>query len=271
MAAAKYQIRRKCELCGAEFLAKTLDSRYCSHACSKKAHNKRKAEEHKRQQRKANMLINPTLFFDKQFKKDFPQDVILSRYLTKYSGNKVYISELNKNAPTPLIMRHFQSMELTLKEEYGQYFRELWTISKSVCLKHNIELGENFVCIEYLITQYTTPVLENVFDVLVNNGYIKGTNEEKTTFLSMFSTSVIVAEKPILIIKEARNGNINVSFLYVLFTKLLGKHELSYKDKEIICRYFAPASSEEGIDPKSIKARSSKELVRLGNEFDKYL
>lgn len=56
MAAAKYQIRRKCELCGAEFLAKTLDSRYCSRACSKKAYNKRKAEESKRLQQ--DMLIS---------------------------------------------------------------------------------------------------------------------------------------------------------------------------------------------------------------------
>lgn len=50
MPAAKYEIKRKCLFCGATFLAKTLDSRYCSPACSKKAYNQRQAEEHKRQQ-----------------------------------------------------------------------------------------------------------------------------------------------------------------------------------------------------------------------------
>lgn len=222
--------------------------------------------------RKANMLINPTLFFDKQFKKDVPQDVILSRYLTTYSGNKVSISELNKNAPTPLIMRHFQSMEMTLKEEYGQYFRELWTISKSVCLKHSIELGENFVLVGHLTTKYPTSVLENVFDVLVNDGYIKGTKEEKATFLSMFSTSVNAAEEPIRLVKMAKNGNINVSFLYVLFTKLLCKKELSGIDKEIICRFFALASAEERLAPDSIKPRTkSKGLMNLENQLNQLL
>ena len=50
MPTAKYEIRRKCKCCGATFLAKTLDSYYCSKACSNKAYDNRKAEEHKRQQ-----------------------------------------------------------------------------------------------------------------------------------------------------------------------------------------------------------------------------
>ena len=50
MPAAKYEIKRKCEMCGATFLAKTLDSRYCTPACSKKASNQKQAELRKRQQ-----------------------------------------------------------------------------------------------------------------------------------------------------------------------------------------------------------------------------
>lgn len=50
MPAAKFEIRRKCEYCGATFLAKTLDSHYCSSACSKKAYDKRRAEKKKIEQ-----------------------------------------------------------------------------------------------------------------------------------------------------------------------------------------------------------------------------
>ena len=47
MPSAKYEIRRKCKCCGATFLAKTLDSWYCSHKCSKKAYDQREAEKKK--------------------------------------------------------------------------------------------------------------------------------------------------------------------------------------------------------------------------------
>ena len=50
MPSAKYEIRRKCEECGAVFIAKTLESRYCSKACMQKAYNRRKAENKKREQ-----------------------------------------------------------------------------------------------------------------------------------------------------------------------------------------------------------------------------
>lgn len=50
MPSAKYEIKRKCEECGAMFLAKTLDSHYCCKKCSDTAYNKRRADEVKRQQ-----------------------------------------------------------------------------------------------------------------------------------------------------------------------------------------------------------------------------
>lgn len=43
---AKFEIKRKCD-CGATFIAKTLDSHYCSRACSQKAYDKRMAEKKK--------------------------------------------------------------------------------------------------------------------------------------------------------------------------------------------------------------------------------
>ena len=45
MPAAKFEIKRKCSICGEEFLAKTIESRYCSPRCSKVAWKRRKDEE----------------------------------------------------------------------------------------------------------------------------------------------------------------------------------------------------------------------------------
>lgn len=50
MGAAKFQIIRKCKICGQEFLAKTIDSWCCSDKCIRVA-SKRKKDEEARQQR----------------------------------------------------------------------------------------------------------------------------------------------------------------------------------------------------------------------------
>ena len=50
MPAAKFQITRKCRICGETFMAKTIESWYCSPKCSRIAYKRRKDEEarHKR-------------------------------------------------------------------------------------------------------------------------------------------------------------------------------------------------------------------------------
>lgn len=48
MAAAKFEIRSKCEECGNTFLAKTIEFRYCSKKCTEKACKRRKSEQLKR-------------------------------------------------------------------------------------------------------------------------------------------------------------------------------------------------------------------------------
>ena len=47
MPEAKFEIKRKCEVCGATFIANTLESRYCSRSCTQKAYKQRKAQEKK--------------------------------------------------------------------------------------------------------------------------------------------------------------------------------------------------------------------------------
>ena len=49
MATLKVEIKRKCAICGNVFLAKFLDSRYCSPKCQKIASARKKAEERRLQ------------------------------------------------------------------------------------------------------------------------------------------------------------------------------------------------------------------------------
>lgn len=44
MPSAKFQIERKCELCGNTFYAKTITSKYCSDKCSKSAYAQKKKQ-----------------------------------------------------------------------------------------------------------------------------------------------------------------------------------------------------------------------------------
>ena len=51
MPSSKFNIERKCAICGKTFLAKTIYSQYCSHNCSCKAHDKKVREEREEQKR----------------------------------------------------------------------------------------------------------------------------------------------------------------------------------------------------------------------------
>ena len=43
MPSAKFEIKGKCQYCGNTFIAKTLDSKYCSRRCSQRAYDQREA------------------------------------------------------------------------------------------------------------------------------------------------------------------------------------------------------------------------------------
>ena len=47
MAKAKFEIKRKCEVCGTMFYAKTIESKYCCKKCIEIASKKKKAEKEK--------------------------------------------------------------------------------------------------------------------------------------------------------------------------------------------------------------------------------
>jgi predicted nucleic acid-binding Zn ribbon protein len=47
MVKAKFEIKRKCEVCGTMFYAKTIDSKYCCKKCTEIASKKKKTEKEK--------------------------------------------------------------------------------------------------------------------------------------------------------------------------------------------------------------------------------
>ena len=53
MPALKFEIKRKCKICGSIFVAKTLDSKYCSMNCTRTAWKRKKDEEKKQERLKA--------------------------------------------------------------------------------------------------------------------------------------------------------------------------------------------------------------------------
>ena len=64
MPEAKFQIKRKCEVCGNTFIAKTLDSRYCCRHCTDIAYKKRKAAKAKEERlNQIAQLIPPKVHF----------------------------------------------------------------------------------------------------------------------------------------------------------------------------------------------------------------
>ena len=58
MPAIGFEIKRKCKVCGEVFLAKTLDSQYCSQKCSKVAWKRKKdaKEKNEKQNRLAQYI-----------------------------------------------------------------------------------------------------------------------------------------------------------------------------------------------------------------------
>lgn len=71
MPAAKFEIKRKCQVCGEEFLAKTIESRHCSTRCSRIACKRRKDEE------KRNLLLDEIV---KKLPKDQEYIKVLEAY-----------------------------------------------------------------------------------------------------------------------------------------------------------------------------------------------
>lgn len=220
------------------------------------------------------MLTYSTLMFDKQIRADIPDDVILDRCLNNYSkepnlDKKEDISEenFNKKPMTPMLLRHFKRMEL----DYGPYFKELAHISQQLASGFKITVDDNFAITGWPFkTNWTRQKLERVFKLLVDYGYIDGGKEEQVTFLSIFDITVFAAEKKITLIKQAQTKQYNVSWLYVLFKKLLNKTELSNEDKTKIANFFTLPG--RALNPESIKSRDqSNASTSFCNKLDKAL
>ena len=84
MPSAKFEIKRKCKCCGATFLAKTLDSWYCSRKCYQKAYDQRMAEKKKVEQLNA---IKDTIY--RLIRKGKVSAINIGERLTRISKSKM--------------------------------------------------------------------------------------------------------------------------------------------------------------------------------------
>ena len=62
MPAIGFEIKRKCKVCGEVFLAKTLDSQYCSPKCSKVAWKRKKDAKEKNEKLLTSSSCHPKIF-----------------------------------------------------------------------------------------------------------------------------------------------------------------------------------------------------------------
>lgn len=208
--------------------------------------------------RRIKMLTNPSLMFDKQIKASSSADAILTAALSQYSGSAAMTEEdFNKNQITPLMLQHFNRLKLN----FEPYFNELVCMVQQLASIHLISVDNDFAIFAMsFATPYPKQILTKIFDMLVEDKFIKGGDTEKVTFLSMFESTATAPENKITIIKVGRSKKQNISWLYVMFQELLGKVELSYEDKIIIATFFT--LSAESLKPGSIKPRTESKNSR---------
>ena len=84
MPALKFQIKRKCEMCGATFIAKTLESKYCSKHCIDMAYKQKKAAAKKAEQFK--QIAGSCSHVLHRARHDLPSDKERGYTLYKYRG-----------------------------------------------------------------------------------------------------------------------------------------------------------------------------------------
>jgi endogenous inhibitor of DNA gyrase (YacG/DUF329 family) len=72
MGVAKFEITRKCKICGEPFVAKTIMSWYCSPRCSKVAFKRRKDEEKRNERLDAIAKVIPKIKSTLQYQRHIP-------------------------------------------------------------------------------------------------------------------------------------------------------------------------------------------------------
>ena len=127
MVAAKFQITRRCRICGDSFIAKTLSSWYCSPRCSKIAYKRRKNEEKRREKLAEMARLIPA---DKEFIKEISRDV-LYRQIRKGIIPFINMGQKQIRVSRTELMKNFSLRKEPLKVEKPQ--PKLYSMEPSDC------------------------------------------------------------------------------------------------------------------------------------------
>ena len=117
MPAIGFEIKRKCKVCGEVFLAKTLDSQYCSPKCSKVAWKRKKdaKEKNEKQDRLAQHIP------------DIREYVSVKEAVAMFGVERTTLYRLIKNGTVPAI-----NVGKRLTESNAQPWRRCFSLEKKV-------------------------------------------------------------------------------------------------------------------------------------------
>lgn len=194
---------------------------------------------------------NPQSLLDAPLK-PLPQEDLLDKALSKYSGNKSNCTADSFNENFYAIYARLAAKECDLLF-HRHFLRELYAIIADVGFKYSIAITQEFTSCRAIISPMSQAQLTNVFDVLVSDGCTR--SQDKGAFLSSFDSAVQARQSQVCwLATNPKNGTVNYAKLYVLFQVL--KVELSESAKSIVAETFVAADGS-ALKPSSIKSRES--------------
>ena len=107
MAQAKYEIRRKCPICGAVFQIRTIDAVYCSKQCSDVAYKRKKDREAKEAMARGDML-----YAGKYSKPDY--ELLVSEKCSNENKNRMI-------SHSPEVIEMLNDFGIPVMTEYSSY------------------------------------------------------------------------------------------------------------------------------------------------------
>lgn len=221
------------------------------------------------------VYIYPFCLFDRPMKSRLDIEAALDQALCKYSREGIHgydfvKEEMEKHNFTILdTIREIQKPEVINKRKsaYREYMKGLYNITNAVCEKKHIRLNEDFTLQEALTTKLTPEQIRAVFDVIVKNGKMSSNEDTRSTFMSIFDSTINVTEGKILWLDVAKSHTPNYSTLYVLF-KTMGV-EMTNFNKAVICKFFKVKDidgKEIPIHPEKLKSRKKKSSKEYGEQ-----
>lgn len=208
------------------------------------------------------LYLNPSFLFDRPMKSHMDVKEMIGKALNKYNGpnpdpNYDFINQevdrQNITVLTLLAAKAYNKLDARYKNAYGKYMDGLYAICKSVCLGFDIKLDEDFTINYVLTSNLTRSQIESVYNAVANDGKMNNDQDTKTTFLSIFDSTISAVEHQILWLDVAKSRKPNYASLYVMF-KTMGLKMTAF-ERTVICKVFT--TPQGPIDPDQLKSRET--------------